>query len=255
MIDQLAIIDPTAVIADDVKIGPWTIIGPDVKIGAGTEIASHTIIKANTQIGKNNRIYQFCVLGEDPQDIKFKGGETRLEIGDDNVIREYCSIHRGTSDANGVTSIGDRNFIMAYVHIAHDCVIGNDITFVNNTSLGGHVIVEDFARIGGHVGVHQFCKIGSYSLTTAAMIGKDVPPFVIVTGNTAYVCGINTVGLRRRGFSNDAIGGLKRAYSVLFRKGMNITDALAELNEMISDCPQVQLFVDAINSSNRGILR
>lgn len=255
MIDERAVIHPSAKIADNVTIGPWSIVGPNVTIGEGCEISPHVVIKANTILGKNNKVYSFSILGDDPQDVKFKGGDTWLEVGDDNVIREYCSIHRGTEEAEGKTIIGDRNFIMGYVHIAHDCVIKNDITFVNNTSLGGHVIVEDFARIGGHVGVHQFCKIGAYSLTTAAMIGKDVPPYVIATGNTAYVCGINSVGLRRRGFTSEAISGVRRAYNVLFRKGMNLADAIKELQEMTTDCPEVQLFVDAVSNSTRGILR
>lgn len=255
MIHEQAIIDPSAKIADNVSIGPWSYIGPNVTIGEGCEIAPHVVIKCNATLGKNNKIYAFSVVGDDPQDIKFKGDDTWLEMGDDNIIREYCSIHRGTKDGHGKTIIGDRNHIMGYVHIAHDCIIKNDITFVNNTSLGGHVTVEDFARIGGHVGVHQFCTIGAYSLTTAAMIGKDVPPYVIATGNTAYVCGINSVGLRRRGFSSEAISGIRRAYNVLFRKGMNLADALKELTEMVNNCPEVQLFIDAVNQSNRGILR
>lgn len=250
-----AIIDPSATVAKTATIGPWTIIGPNVEVGEGTEIASHVHIKANTRLGRNNKIHQFCSLGEDPQDLKFKGGDTWLELGDENIIREYCSIHRGTNVDGSLTKIGDRNFIMAYVHIAHDCQIKNDITFVNNTSLGGHVVVDDFARIGGHVGVHQFCKIGSYSLVTAAMIGKDVPPYVIVTGNTAYVCGVNTVGLKRRGFSSDAISGIRQAYNILFRKGATLAQAAQELAEMSLNCPEVQLFLDAINNSSRGLLR
>lgn len=255
MIHPSALIDPSAKVASDVKIGPWSIIGPNVEIGEGTEIGAHVYIKCNTKVGKNNKVYPYSILGEDPQDLKFKGGDTWLEIGDENIIREYCSIHRGANESGAKTIIGNKNFIMAYVHIAHDCLIKDEITFVNNTSLGGHVRVESYARIGGHVGVHQFCTIGSYSLVTAAMIGKDVPPYVIVTGNTAYVCGVNTVGLKRRGFSADAISGIRQAYSILFRKGATLAQAAQELAEMTVNCPEVQLFLDAINNSNRGILR
>ncbi len=255
LISELANIHPSATIADNVKIGPWTMIGPEVEIGEGTEIGPHVVIKQDTKIGKQNKIFQYSSIGEDPQHLEYKGEKTYLEIGDNNVIREFCTINRGIPSEAGVTRIGHRNFIMAYVHIAHDCQIGNDIVFVNNATLAGHVIVNDFARIGGYVGVHQRCSIGSYSFTTAAMIGKDVPPFVIVTGNTANVYGINTVGLKRRGFSTEIIAGIRRAYKIIYNSGLNVSQALKELEEMVETCPPVQLFIDSINTSTRGILK
>lgn len=255
MIDARAIVDPTAKIGPDVSIGPWTLIEGNVEIGAGTKIASHVVIKAHTRIGKNNHIYQFSSIGEVPQDTSFQGETTQLEIGDNNIIREFCTISRGSANGGGTTRIGNNNFIMAYVHIAHDCQIGNEVTLVNNAALAGHVHVGDFARIGGFVGVHQYCSIGAYSFVTAAMIGKDIPPYVIVTGNTAKLCGLNIVGLKRRGFSSEAITGLRRAYNILFRKGLKLATAMAELENMLPEFPDVKLFIDAVNQSARGILR
>ncbi len=255
MIDERAIIHPTAKIAENVSIGPWSVIGPQVEIGSGTTIGPHVVIKGHTIIGKNNKIYQFASIGEDPQHTNYMGEETTLRIGDSNIIREFCTINRGTLQGGGVTSIGNQNFLMAYVHVAHDCKVGNDTIFVNNASVAGHVTVEDYATIGAFVGIHQFCNIGPYSFITAAMIGKDVPPYVIVTGNAASVCGLNTVGLKRRGFSTETITILRRAYHVLFRQGLNIKQAVEELEKMVVDCPEVQLFIDAINNSNRGLVR
>lgn len=255
MISDLANIDPSAKIGNNVSIGPWSVIGPGVEIGDGCDIGSHVVIKKNTKMGTNNKVFQFNSIGEDPQHIEYRGEDTFLEIGNDNVFREFCTINRGIPSEGGVTHIGDRNFVMAYVHIAHDCQIGNDIVFVNNATLAGHCVVKDFARIGGYVAVHQRCCIGSYSFTTAAMIGKDVPPFVIVTGNTASVYGINTVGLKRRGFSTEIIAGIRRAYKTIYNKGLNVTQALKELEPMVDTCPPVQLFIDAINTSTRGILK
>jgi len=255
VIDERAIIDPAAKIAKDVTIGPWSVIGPDVEIGEGTKIGPHVVIKGPTKIGANNAIYQFTSLGEDPQDTTYRGEPTRLEIGDNNIIREFVTINRGTVEGRGITSLGNKNFLMAYVHIAHDCEIGNDVTFVNNTSLAGHVIVKDYARVGGYVGVHQRCQIGQYSMTTAAMVGKDVAPFVIVSGNTAGVYGLNTVGLKRHGFTTEDISGLRKAYNVIFRNGLNMKSVLKELESMVIDCPPVQLFIDAITNSTRGLLR
>jgi len=255
VIDERAVIDPSAKIEEGVSIGPWSIIGPNVEIGTGTVIGPHVVIQRSTIIGRNNRIYQYASIGEDPQHVNYKGEETLLKIGDGNVIREFCTLNRGTAQGGGTTHIGDYNFFMAYVHVAHDCKVGNHTIFVNNASLAGHVTVEDYATIGGFVGIHQFCNIGAYSFITAAMVGKDVPPYVIVTGNTAAVCGLNTVGLKRRGFSSDTITILRRAYNVLFRQGLNVKQALLELEKMVLDCPEVQLFIDAINNSNRGLVR
>lgn len=255
MIDERAIIDPSAKIAENVTIGPWSIIGPNVEIGSGTNIGPHVVIKGSTIIGQNNRIYQYASVGEDPQHVNYKGEETLLRIGDGNVIREFCTLNRGTAQGGGVTAIGDHNFFMAYVHVAHDCTVGNHTIFVNNASLAGHVQVQDFATIGGFCGIHQFCNIGAYSFITAAMVGKDVPPYVIVTGNTAAVCGLNTVGLKRRGFTTETIATLRRAYNILFRQNLNVKQALLELEKIVLECPEVQLFIDSINNSNRGLVR
>lgn len=255
MIDERAIIDSSAKIDEDVSIGPWTFVGPQVEIGSGTVIGPHVVIKGHTKIGQNNKIYQYASLGEDPQHVNYKGEETWLEIGDSNVIREFCTLNRGTVQGGGVTSIGNGNFLMAYVHIAHDCKVSDHTIFVNNASLAGHVKVEQHATIGGFVGIHQFCNIGAYSFITAAMVGKDVPPYVIVTGNTAEVCGLNTVGLKRRGFSTDTITMLRRAYNILFRQGLNVKQALIELEKMVLECPEVKLFIDAVNNSSRGLVR
>jgi UDP-N-acetylglucosamine acyltransferase len=224
-------------------------------VGDGSIIGSHVVIKGDTIIGRNNKIYQYASIGEDPQHTNYKGEKTLLRIGDGNLIREFCTINRGTMQGGGETKIGDENFFMAYVHIAHDCQVGNSTIFVNNASVAGHVTVEDYATIGAFVGIHQRCNIGAYSFITAAMVGKDVPPYVIVTGNAAAVCGLNTVGLKRRGFSSQTITMLRRAYHILFRQGLNIKEVLEELEKMVLECPEVQLFIDAINNSGRGIVR
>lgn len=255
MIDERAIIDPSAKIAADVTIGPWTMIGPEVEIGSGTVIGPHVVVKGYTQIGCNNKIYQYASVGEAPQHMNYKGEETLLKIGDNNIIREFCTLNRGTAQGGGITSIGNNNFLMAYVHIAHDCTVTDHTIFVNNASLAGHVTVEQHATIGGFCGIHQFCHIGAYSFITAAMVGKDVPPYVIVTGNTAQVCGLNTVGLKRRGFNTNTITMLRRAYNILFRQGLNVKQALIELEKMVLECPEIQLFIDSVNNSNRGLVR
>lgn len=255
-IDHRAIIDPTAKIAPDVTIGPWSIIGPNVEIGAGTEIGAHVVIKDNTKIGRNNKILQFASIGEAPQHIHYRGEPTRLEIGDNNLIREFCTLNRGTVQGGGVTRIGNHNFIMSYVHVAHDCQIGNHIIFVNNASLSGHVRVDDYATIGGFVGVHQFCTVGAYSyVSRAAMVAKDVLPYVIVTGNNVSVCGLNTVGLKRRGFTPETIRTLRNAYSIIYRRGLTVNQAVLELQSMLAGCPEVQLLISGLQNSARGIIR
>ncbi|HSW69610.1 MAG TPA: acyl-ACP--UDP-N-acetylglucosamine O-acyltransferase [Gammaproteobacteria bacterium] len=256
MIHQTAIIDPTAKIADNVEIGPWTFIGPDVEIGEGTWIGSHVVIRTSTRIGKNNKIYQFASVGEDPQDKKFQGEKTYLEIGDCNVIREFCTFNRGTAQDKGVTRIGNENLFMAYVHIAHDCLVGNNTIFANNASLAGHVIVEDFVVMSGFSGASQSCRVGAHSFASmGSMIDKDVPPFVKVSGYYAKPFGLNIVGMRRRGFSAETMLALRRAYKVIYRQGLTIKQALEQLNEMLLTCQEVQLFIDFINASERGLVR
>ena len=256
MIDKRSEIHPEATIADDVSIGPWTIIEKGVEIGAGTCIASHAIIKGNTRIGKNNKISQFTTIGEEPQDLTYVDQNTRLEIGDNNIIREYSTVHRGTEKGGGITRLGNHNFLMAYSHIAHDCLVGNHTIFANYAALSGHVIIEDHAKIGAFSGIHQFCTIGAHSfIARATYVGKDVLPYLLIAGNTASVCGLNTVGLKREGFNADVIEQLRRAYKIIFRQGMTVQQAIVELHEMIPECPEVRAFIDALQNSQRGILR
>ena len=208
-------------------------------------------------MGRENRIFQFCSIGDDPQDKKYQGEqESRLEIGNGNTIREYCSINRGTLGGGGITRIGDNNWIMAYVHIAHDCIIGNDNVFANNTTLAGHVRVQDHVTLGGFTGIHQFCTIGSYSFSAiSSVIVKDVPPFLIVSGNTAKPKGLNKEGLRRHGFSADIVEQLRKAYKTIYRNGMIINESLGQLQELSETCPQVAAFCGFIRESSRGIVR
>lgn len=256
MIHHTAIIDPSAKIADNVEIGPWTLIGPDVEIGEGTWIGPHVVIRSSTRIGKNNKIFQFASLGEDPQDKKFQGEKTYLEIGDRNVIREFCTFNRGTAQDKNVTRIGNDNLFMAYVHIAHDCIVGNNTIFANNASLAGHVTVEDFVVMSGFSGASQACRVGAHSFASmGSMIDKDVPPFVKVSGYYAKPFGLNIVGMRRRGFSPETMLSLRRAYKIIYRQGLTIKQALEQLHDMLTTCPEIQLFIDFINLSERGLVR
>ena len=259
-IDDRAIIDPAANIADDVEIGPWSIIGPDVVIDSGCVIGPHVIIKGPTHIGKNNRIYQFASLGEDTPDRKYKGEPTRLVIGDNNIIREGVTMHRGTIQDRNETTIGNHNLIMAYVHIAHDdvvgSVVGNHCILVNNTALAGHVHIDDWAILSGYTLVHQFCHIGAHSFAAmGTAIGKDVPAFVTVAGNPGEARSMNFEGMRRRGFSDDAMHALRRAYKLVYRNGLTVEAALSELQELAAEFPEVNLFCDSIRNSTRGIIR
>ncbi len=256
MIDNTAIIHPSARIAADVHIGPWTLIGEDVEIDAGTWIGPHVVIKGPTKIGKENKIFQFSSIGEAPQDKKYQGEKTLLQIGDRNVIREFCTFNRGTVQDKSMTKIGDDNLFMAYVHIAHDCVVGNHTIFANNASLAGHVIVEDFAILGGFAGVLQSCRMGMNSFASmGAMIDKDVPPFVKVSGYYAKPFGLNTIGMKRRGFATETLVNLRRAYKMIYRKGYTIKQALLELESLLASCPEIQVMIDFIQDSNRGIVR
>ncbi len=256
MIHPTALIDPAAKIASGVEIGAYSIIGPDVEIGEGTVIGSHVIIKGHTRIGKDNRIFQFSSLGEVPQDKKYAGEPTRLEIGDRNTIREFCTFNLGTVQDGGITKIGDDNWIMAYVHIAHDCIVGNKTTFANNAQLAGHVQVDDWAVLGGNTGVHQFCHIGAHVMTAVgSVILQDVPPYLMVAGNTAEPYGINAEGLKRRGFSADALMALKRAYRTLYKSGLLLEEAKAKLQVEALAIPEVKLFADFLSQSKRGIIR
>ncbi len=257
MIDPTAIVDDNAKIAADVELGPWCVIGPDVEIAEGCWVGSHVVIKGPTRIGSGTKIYHFCSIGEDPQDKKFdETTNSALEIGENNVIREYCSINRGTSNGGGKTTLGDNNWIMAYCHIAHDCHVGDNTVFANNTTLAGHVEIHDHVVLGGFTGVHQFCRMGVGSFSAiAAIIVKDVPPFVLVEGNTARARTINKEGLKRRGVSKDTIATLKRSYKILYRQGLTLQEALCEMNREAQNVTEVAEMVKFIEESTRGIIR
>ena len=256
MIDEHAIIHPSAKLAKGVTVGPGTIIGADVEIGEGTWVGPHVVIQGPTVIGKNNKIFQFASVGDEPQDITYQGEPTRLEIGDNNIIREYCMISRGTVKGGGLTRVGDHNFFMAYTHIGHDCIVGNHIIMVNYSALSGHVVINDYANIGAYAAVHQFCFVGAHAfIARATYVTKDVLPYVMIAGHTTSACGINTVGLRRRGFSSEAIDCLRRAYKIIYRKGLTVQQAVAELELLQVDCPEVVPMIDILNQSTRGIVR
>ncbi len=256
LLDPRAIIDPRARLADNVEVGPWSIIGPDVEIGEGTVIGPHVIVKGPTVIGRHNRIYQFSSVGEDTPDLKYKGEPTRLVIGDHNVIREGVTIHRGTVQDRSETTIGSHNLLMAYVHVGHDSVIGDHCILVNNTALAGHVHIDDWAILSGYTLVHQFCHIGAHSFSgMGTAIGKDVPAFVTVFGSPAEARSMNFEGMRRRGFSEEAMQALRRAYKVVYRKGLTVEAALTELAEEAALHPEVALFCDSVRHSTRGITR
>lgn len=256
MIDPRAIIDPSAVLADDVSIGPWSVIGPGVEIGAGTIVESHVIIKGPTVIGKNNHIYQFSTVGEATPDLKYKGEETRLVIGDNNVIREGVTIHRGTVQDRSETTIGSDNLLMAYVHVGHDSIIGNHCILVNNAALAGHVHVGDWAILGGYTLVHQFCKIGEHCFTgMGSAIGKDVPAYVMVNGNPASAKSINSEGLRRRGFTKEEVSVINKCFKLVYRRGLTVEEALKELEQLAQNCEPVNLMIESLRNSTRGIVR
>ena len=256
MIDERATIHPTAQLGQGVTVSPGAIIGANVIIGDNTWIGPYAVIEGPTRIGKNNKIFQFASVGDEPQDLTYKGEPTELIIGDNNVIREYCMISRGTLKGGSVTRIGNNNFFMAYSHIGHDCIVGNHIILINYSALSGHVILDDYAIIGAYSAVHQFCHVGAYAfIARATYVTKDVLPYVMIAGHDSAACGINTVGLRRRGFSSAAIDCLRRAYKVIFRKGLTVEQALVELEVMQQECPEVVPMITALKQSTRGILR
>jgi len=255
-IHPTAVIETAAALADDVEVGPYAVIGPHVEIGAGSRVGAHTVITGHTRIGKHNVISHFASVGEAPQDKKYGGEPTRLEIGDNNTIREFCTLNRGTAQDAGVTRIGNDNWIMAYVHIAHDCQIASHTIFANNAQLAGHVHIGDYAILGGFTAVHQFCRIGAHSITgLATVVLQDIPPYVKASGNPVHPYGINSEGLRRRGFSADAIAALKRAYRTLYRSGLTLEDARAAIAAEASTSPEVQPIVDFLAVAGRGIVR
>ena len=256
MIHEQAIIEEGAVIGNNVTIGPWTYISKNVVIGDDCHISANVVIHGPTRMGKGNRIFQFASIGEDCQDLKYAGEPTELIIGDNNVFRESCTIHRGTIQDQGITQIGNNNLFMAYTHVAHDCMVGNNCILANNASIAGHVHVGDYAILGGMSGVHQFCHIGAHSFVAAtSLILKDVPPYVMASGNAAKPYGLNAEGLKRRGFTPETIRAIKQAYRKVYRQSLTVDAAIAEIKASIESSKELQVFTDFIESSQRGIIR
>ena len=256
MIDPRAIVSPQAELAADVDVGPFSIIGPGVRIGAGTVVGPHAVITGQTTIGANNHIYQFASLGDAPQDKKYAGEPTRLEIGDRNVFRESCTMNRGTAHDKGVTRIGDDNLFMAYSHVAHDCLVGSNTVFANCASLAGHVEIGDWVILGGLSAVHQHCKIGAHAfLAGGAIVTRDVPPYVMVAGNPSSPHMVNSEGLKRRGFTEEQVRSVREAYRLVYRSELKLSEALERLEPSAREQPALRLFVDFIRSSTRSIIR
>jgi UDP-N-acetylglucosamine acyltransferase len=255
-IHSTAIISPDAQLEEGVEIGPYVVIGSDVKIGKNTVIGPHTVIDDYVHIGEGNRIFQFCSIGAPPQDLKFGGEKTRVIIGNFNTIREFVTIHRATTADIGVTIIGDNNLLMAYVHIAHNCKLANNIVMVNYAGLAGHIHVEDYAIIGGLTGIHQFCRIGAHCIIGgASAVVKDVPPYTLVQGNHAKLFGLNLVGLKRRNFSEKTIKAIKDAYQIIFRSDLLLEAALKKAQDEVEDIPEVNHLIKFIKESTRGVCR
>jgi UDP-N-acetylglucosamine acyltransferase len=255
-IHPTAVVDPRARIGADVTIGPYTVVDGDVEIGDGTTIGAHNVITGVTKIGKQNRIYHFCSIGEANQDKKYGGEATLTELGDRNTIREYVSINRGTVQGGGVTRLGDDNWIMGYAHIAHDCLIGHQAVFANNATLAGHVVIGDWVTLGGFVGVHQFVKIGDHVMVGAScVVLQDVPPYVTIAGNPCAPHGVNSRGLERRGFTADSIAAVKRAYRTLYRSGLSLAEARAEIERQAAEHAELKPMAEFLASTPRGLLR
>lgn len=259
-IHPTAIVDPAAEIDPTVEIGPYTIVGPHVRIGAGTTVGPHTVIEGHTTIGRDNRIFQFGSIGAANQDKKYKGEPCELVIGDRNTIREFVTLHVGTVQDKAVTRIGSDNWIMAYSHVAHDCVVGDHTTMANNTTLGGHVEIGDWVTIGGLCGVHQFVKVGAHAmLGFQSAVSQDVPPFMLVDGNPLAVRGVNVTGLKRRGFNDVRIAAVRRMHKLLYREGRTLEDAKAAIGQLLAETPEaapdVQHLLDFLGQATRGIAR
>jgi UDP-N-acetylglucosamine acyltransferase len=256
MIHPSAIVHPSARLDPGVSVGPFAVIGEHVEIGEGTSIGAHAVVTGHTRIGRDNRIFQFTSIGDEPQDKKYSGEPTRLEIGDRNTIREFCTVNCGTVQDAGVTRVGSDNWIMAYVHIAHDCIVGDHVILANCTQLAGHVQIGDWVILAGFTGAHQFCRIGAHAMTAiATVIVHDLPPYVMAQGDTASAHGINSEGLKRRGFSAEAIAGIRRAYKTLYRSGLTLESARAALSEQVAECPEVGAMVEFLAQTTRGIVR
>ena len=255
-IHPTATVEPGATLSAEVKVGAWSIVGPDVTIGDGTVIGEHVIIRGRTRIGARNRIFQFNSIGEEPQDKKYAGEPTELVIGDGNTIREFCTLNTGTAQDRGVTSIGNRNWIMAYVHVAHDCDVGDDTVLANGVTLAGHVSIGNHAILGGFTAVHQFCRIGAHvMLGGGSIVLQDVPPFVIANGNSAAPHGVNSEGLKRRGFTPGAIAAIRRAYKTLYKSGLLLEEAKVQLQAALAEAPELAPLVEFLAAPGRGIIR
>ena len=256
MIHPSAIVDPSAQLHESVTVGPFSVIGPNVTIAEGTTVASHVVINGHTTIGKNNQFYQFASIGEANQDKKYVGEPTQTVIGDNNVFRECCTVHRGTTQDDGITKIGSDNLVMCYTHIAHDCQIGHKVILANNCTLAGHVHVGDWVILGGFAMVHQFVHIGAHAFSAInSVILKDIPPYVMVEGRPAVPRTINSEGLKRRGFSSEGILSVKRAFKSLYRKQLSLEDAMAEINAESATSPELHIISEFIAQSTRGIIR
>jgi UDP-N-acetylglucosamine acyltransferase len=255
-IHSTAIVHPKAQIAEGVSIGPYSVIGEQVTIGRDTRIASHVLIEGWTTIGERNQLHSFSCIGTPPQDVGYKNEETYLIIGNDNVIREFATVHRATKKADRKTEIGNKNYLMAYSHVAHDCKLGNSIIMANSAGLAGHITIEDYAILGGIVGVHQHVRIGAYAMIGGqSAIVQDIPPYVSAAGNRAQLYGLNTIGLKRKGFSDEVISDLKKAYKIIFRSGMTIDEAIKKVADEFPGCKEVNYFVDFMRHSKRGVTR
>jgi len=255
-IHSTAIVHPKAQIAEGVSIGPYSVIGEQVTIGKDTRIASHVLIEGWTTIGERNQLHSFSCIGTPPQDVGYKNEETYLIIGNDNVIREFATVHRATKKADRKTEIGNKNYLMAYSHVAHDCKLGNSIIMANSAGLAGHITIEDYAILGGIVGVHQYVRIGAYAMIGGqSAIVQDIPPYVSAAGNRAQLYGLNTIGLKRKGFSDEVISDLKKAYKIIFRSGMTIDEAIKKVADEFPGCKEVNYFVDFMRHSKRGVTR
>jgi len=260
IIHPTAIVDPRAELADGVEVGAYSVVGAGVRIGEGTRVGPHVVIDGLTTIGRRNNIFQFASIGAAPQDKKHRGEPTRLEIGDDNTIREFVTLNCGTAQDRGVTTIGSDNWIMAYVHVAHDCIVGDHTIFANSTNLAGHVEIGDWVILGGYTGVHQFCKVGAHAMTgVGTVVLHDIPPFVMASGNTAEAHGINSEGLRRRGFSSTRVNAIRRAYRVLYKSGLTLDEARARLAADAAEAGEAAedlgALVDFLRGVTRGIVR
>ena len=254
MIHRTAIVDPTAHLGADVAVGPYAIVGPHVTVGERTSIAAHVVIERNTRVGAGVKIGYGTVIGSDPQDLKYKGEETWVEIGAGTIIREYCTINRG-STATGKTTVGERCFLMTYVHVAHDCVIGNDVIIANGVQMAGHVTVDDRAIISGLTPIHQFVRIGTYAFVGgASRVNQDVPPYTKAVGNPVHLYGLNSVGLQRAGFTPDVKLALKRAYRLLFNSDLTVSQGIARARVELPQVPEVETFLHFIEASQRGVL-